>query len=165
MTTAFKPKAMPEGAQQAPIREQAPRRKPGRPKGSPPMGGRRSTTRSLEPQIAATLMAFNFALYLVPPVSADRLDEMEIMALARAIDAQCKQQPRFRKMVEGALAVTSGGQLLGVVAIIGARRASRHGILPPEADGQLGAMLAASMNAPRPPETVDVTPQPAPTGE
>ena len=121
------------------------------------MGGRRSTTRSLEPQIAATLMAFNFALYLVPPLAADRLDELEITALARAIDAQAKQSLRFRKMIEGALTVTSGGQLLGVAMIIGARRASRHGILPPEADGQLGAMLSASLNAPSP-EPVNVGP-------
>lgn len=161
MTTAFKPTAMPDGAQQAPIRE-AGRKKPGRPKGSPPMGGRRPTTRSLEPQIAATLMAFNLALYVVPPLQRDMMDEAEITALARAIDAQCKQQPRFRKMVEGALSVTSGGQLLGVLVIMGARRASRHGILPPDADGVFGSMLAASVNTPRPPEAPDVPAEPAP---
>lgn len=162
MTTAFKPGPGAETLPPPPgAKETAPRRKSGRPKGSPPMGGRRPP-RSLEAQIAATLMAFNFALYVVPPLANDRLDELEIRALAKALDAQAKQSVRFRKMIEGALAVTSGGQLLGVAMIIAARRASRHGVLPPEADGQLRAMLATSLNAPAP-EAVDVTPD-QPTG-
>lgn len=134
---------------QAATGERPPRRKSGRPKGSPAMGGRQAT-KSLESQIAGTLMAFNFALYVIPPLANDRLDEAEIAALAKAIDAEAKRSVRFRKMLEGALAVTSGGQLLGIVMIIMARRASRHGILPPEADGQLGAMLGASLAAPAP---------------
>lgn len=163
MTTAFKQGPGAETLPPPPGAERPPRRKSGRPKGSPPMGGRRPA-RSLEAQIAATLMAFNFALYLVPPLANDRLDELEIAALAKAIDAQAKQSVRFRKMIEGALAVTSGGQLVGVAMIIGARRASRHGLLPPEADGQLRVMLATSLDAPPPPERVDVTPA-QPTGE
>jgi len=133
--------------------ERAPKR-PGRPKGSAPMGGRRpaSTTRSLEPQIASTLMALNFVCYVIPALQADRLDELEITALARAIDAEARNSAQFRKLVNGALTITSGGQLLGVVAIIAARRASRHGFLPPEADGQLRGMLASSANAPQPVE-------------
>lgn len=151
MTTAFRPGPPVADLPSRPnTGETAPRRKSGRPKGSPAMGGR-IATRSLEAQIAATLMAMNFALYLIPPLAADRLDEVEIKALARALDAQAKGSPRFRKMLEGALTVTSGGQLLGVAMIIGARRASRHGLLPPEADGQLGAMLSISVNAPQPP--------------
>ncbi len=148
MTTAFRAGPAAENLPPPPnaAGERAPRRRARKPT------TRRSTTRSLEPQIAATLMAFNFALYVIPPLQADRLDELEIIALARAIDAQAKQSIRFRKMIEGALTVTSGGQLLGVVAIIAARRASRHGVLPPEADGQLRVMLATSLNAPPPPE-------------
>lgn len=155
MTTAFRQGPAAETLPPPPgaTGERAPRRKPGRAKGSAPMGGRRSTTRSLEPQIAATLMALNFAMYVIPPIANDRLDELEIRALAKAIDEQAKQSIRFRRMIEGALAVTSGGQLLGVAMIIGARRASRHGLLPPEADGQLRVMLATSLDTPAPAET------------
>jgi len=128
--------------------ETAPRRR-GRPPGSK---NRTSTsTRSLESQIAATLMAFNLGLMLIPPLQRDALDEIEIHALAKALDQQARTSPRFRKMIEGALAVTSGGQLMGVCVIIGARRAARHGMLPAEADSMFGAMLAAQPPAPSAP--------------
>lgn len=142
------------------VKETPPKRSPtssrvGRPPGrttSPNAPSRRS----LEPQIAATLMTFNLALMVIPPLRNDALDEMEITALAKALDAQAKESPRFRKMLESALAVTSGGQLIGVCAIIGARRAARHGIIPPEADGQFGALLAASLNQKAPEQPRDI---------
>lgn len=142
MTTAFQPGPP---ATALPTTETPPKRGPGRPKGSTTR-----TTRSLQPQIASLLMTFNFAMYVVPGLANDRLDEMEITALAKALDEQAKQSVRFRRMLEGALTATSGGQLLGIVAIIGMRRASRHGLLPPEADGQLGAMLAMQQAMPQP---------------
>lgn len=140
--------------------EAQPRRRRGRPPGSKTGSGAPSR-RSLEPQIAATLMAMNLAVMVIPPVSRDALDEVEITALARALDAQAKQSPRFRRMLEGALAVTSGGQLLGVCMIIGARRAARHGVVPADMDRQLGNMLAMGLakNPPQPPE-----PQPSSNG-
>lgn len=119
--------------------ETAPKRR-GRPPGSK---NRTASTRSLESQIAGTLMAINLALYVIPPLQRDALDEYEIRALAKALDQQAKTSLRFRKMLEGALAATSGGQLLGVAVIIGARRAARHGLLPAEADMIFGQMLQA----------------------
>lgn len=106
--------------------------------------------RSLKPQIAGTLMMFNLALTVVPPLRRDVLDEVEINALAEALDEQARQSPRFRKYLEAALSATGGGQLVGILAIIGARRASRHGALPPEIDGQLGALLAMNAQPPKP---------------
>lgn len=116
-----------------------------KPRGS---GGRKpSSTRSLENQIGALLTTVNVVVMMVPPIAADALDVAEITALARAMDAQCKQSPRFRKYVEAMLAAGSGGQLLGVVAIIAARRASRHGLAPEQIDPMLGTMLAGNSDA------------------
>lgn len=106
-----------------------------------------SSSRSLETQIGALLTTVNVVVMMVPPIAPDALDVAEITALAKAMDAQCKQSPRFRKYVEGMLAAGSGGQLLGVVAIIAARRASRHGLAPAEIDPMLGGMLAGNTDA------------------
>jgi hypothetical protein len=97
-----------------------------------------------------------FNLPVMALASGDALDGPEIEALAKAIDAQCKQSPAFRKYVTLALEVTSGGQLVGVLGIIGARRLSRHGILlPKEADAMLGGMLGSVTTAEPPPPAPD----------
>lgn len=90
------------------------------------------------------------------------MDEAEIDALASALDAQAKGSPRFRAMLTNALAVSSGGQLLGVCAIIGARRAARHGIIPMEMDAQLGMMLGAVSTIPPQPPIVTLAREDAP---
>jgi hypothetical protein len=120
-------------------------------------GTRRDTSRataarrrSLKPQIAGALMMMNLALTVIPPLRRDVLDEVEINALAEALDEQARQSPRFRKYLEAALTATGGGQLVGILVIVGARRASRHGALPAEVDGQLGALLALNAQAPKP---------------
>jgi hypothetical protein len=94
------------------------------------------------------LMTINLALYVIPPLRVDVLDDVEIEALARAIDEQAKRSIRFRKALEMALTAGSGGTLFGVMAIIGARRASRHGMLPPEVDQTLGNLLAMGLTVP-----------------
>lgn len=137
-----------------------------KPRGSGSPTPRKSTTRSLETQIGALLTTVNVVVMMVPPIAPDALDVAEITALAKAMDAQCRQSPRFRKYVEAMLAAGSGGQLLGVVAIIAARRASRHGMAPAEIDPMLGAMLAGNTDAIgatyTPPETKPIDPD---TGE
>jgi hypothetical protein len=132
---AFKP-----GPIQQPIGETPPKRKVGRPPGV------QSRTVSLKPQIAGMLMTMNLALYVIPPLRVDVLDDVEIEALARALDEQAKRSIRFRKALEMALTAGSGGTLFGVMAIIGARRASRHGMAPPEVDQMLGNLLAMSVS-------------------
>lgn len=145
--------------------------------------------RSLQPEIAALLTMVNAAIVLSPlgtrPVEAiadpsimperigDELDAVEIAALASAIDAQCRRSPRFRKYVESVLTAGSGGALVTVVGMIAARRAARHGILPPMLDPMLGmAMgsdgLSALANMEPPPttepdpETGETPPKPLP---
>lgn len=134
------------------VRETPPatRRGPGRPRGST----NRRSTKSLRPQIASTLMAMNLVVYLTP-FNKDALDEVEIEALATALDEQAKQSPAFRRYLQGALGVASGGQLFGVLAIIGARRAARHGFMgiPAEADGQMRTLLQVRNVTPTPPPT------------
>ena len=145
--------------------------------------------RSLQPEIAALLTMANAVIVLSPlgtrPVEAiadpsitpervgDELDAAEIAALAGAIDAQCRRSPRFRRYVESVLGVGSGGALVTVVAMIAARRAARHGILPPMIDPMLGMAMGsdglaalAAMPAPPPsepdPETGETPPKPLP---
>lgn len=162
-------------------RKPAPRRASARPRGP----------RSLRPEIAALLTMVNAAIVLSPlgtrPVEAitdpnvipervgDELDAAEIDALAAAIDAQCRRSPRFRKYVESVLGAGSGGALVTVVGMIAARRAARHGILPPMLDPMLGLALGsdgigalANMEPPREtptgpdPETGETAPKPLP---
>jgi hypothetical protein len=79
---------------------------------------------------------------LLPPTRNDALDPNEIVFLARAIDAQCKSSPTFRKYVEVALSASSGGQLVMALGFIGARRMARHGVLPEGFDKMLGTQIA-----------------------
>ena len=144
-------KAVPMAAlpdETAPKRRGRPPRDPNAPRETAPRrGGRRA--RSLETQIGAALMTFNLPLWALPPLRGDALDDAEIQALAKAIDQQARVSPRFRKYLVAALEATSGGQLLSVVLVIGARRLARHNmILPPEADAALGSMLGMITNAP-----------------
>ena len=110
---------------------------------------------SMEIRIGGFLAAVNMVILLIPPISADALDNAEITALARALDQQCSISPRFRRYMEQVLGIGSGAQLFGVVAIIIARRAARHGMLGPDqgpmVDTMLGAMIAgADVPTPQP---------------
>lgn len=114
-----------------------------------PNAPKRSYTRrsrgSLEQSIGAALITANLPLMMF--ASGDALDKAEIIALSKAIDAQCQSSPQFRKYVEAALTATSGGGLIVVVGMIGARRLARHGILLPQAaDDQIGAVLSGDLS-------------------
>jgi hypothetical protein len=77
----------------------------------------------------------------------DELDDVEIAHLAKSLDAQCQASPRFRKYVERALGVASGGGIIGIVGLIAARRAARHGLIDPSLDAKFGAMLNGDLSA------------------
>lgn len=138
--------------------ETAPHRGRGRPKGARTSPAAPSRV-SLETRIAGMLIVANSMCYFIPPLRADALDPTEIAALAKALDAQARQSPRFRKYLEAALTAGSGGQLFGVVALIGARRAARHGILPAEVDAVFAGMLA-NQSGPMPSAPPAVAPEP-----
>ncbi len=104
--------------------------------------------RSLEPQIGAALTTLNLAFWAIPPLRDDALEAVEIEALAKAIDAQARTSPTFRRYLVIALEATSGGQLMMVLVVIGARRLSRHGFLPAEVDAALGMMLSGIGSVP-----------------
>lgn len=125
---------------------------------------RKRTTRgprSLAPEISAFLTLANGILIVSPlgtrPVEAitnptiepthlgDELDAVEIAALASAIDAEARRSPRFRRYVERVLGGASGGTLLTVLGLVGARRAARHGILPANVDLMAGVILSADV--------------------
>jgi hypothetical protein len=117
----------------------------------------RSATKSLASEISASLSMLNMIVVMTPlgsrvhldeatgePVYdrvGDELDEGEIALLAQSLDAQCQRSPKFRKQVERFLGIGAGGSLIAVLGMIAARRASRHGILPPEIDAGLGAIM------------------------
>lgn len=107
----------------------------------------RPSSASLKKQISGALMTMNLALIMIPPLRRDVLDMVEIDALATALDDQAKQSKRFRQALETALSATTGGNLVGILAIIGARRAARHGMIPEDADQMLGNLLAQATDA------------------
>lgn len=125
---------------------EVPPKRPGRPATSKP-----TTKGSLKAEIGGLIMSLNVLIMMVPPISNDRLDIVEMEALAEALDDQCKRSDRFRKMMENALAGSAGASLLGVVGIISARRAARHRLIggeqAPEIDQELGNLLARGMDA------------------
>jgi hypothetical protein len=123
-----------------PTDEMPPQRRRGRPPGSKnrPRG-------SLKTEIGGTLTMLNMAVQL-SPFASDALDVIEIEALANALDEQAKQSPTFYRYISYVVkTVSGGGSLVGVCAMIGARRAARHGILPIEYDMQIGNLMALSM--------------------
>lgn len=121
------------------------------PRETPPRrGGSRPPQRpraSLETQIGSMLTAINLVLLSVPQTRNDAMDPYEITALAKAIDQQAKQSPRFRKYLEAMLAAGSGAGLAGVVVMIGARRLARHGVLQAEIDPLIGSLFEGSVKA------------------
>lgn len=141
-TPIFKPGPVQEAIEQQPIRGNArTRERAPRPA---------SSSKSLKTEITGLLMTINLGLMLIPPLSRDQMDMVEIEALADALDEQAKKSIKFRKALEAALAAGSGGTLIGVCAIMGARRAARHGLLPgdgQEIDQQLGNLLAVGTQA------------------
>ena len=150
MTFAPGPKASELPPLQAPIVETPPKNRGGRPRkdGLPPGSGPARSPgtggKSLETQIGSLLVMMNLFV-MATPFRSDALDTYEIAALAKSIDQQCKQSPRFRKYVEAALGVGSGGALAGMVLMIGARRVSRHGMVPAEIDALLGSMIQTTV--------------------
>lgn len=91
-----------------------------------PSTSSRAKVTSLEDDIGAALVLVNLPLLVMPGLA---LDEAEIAALAISLNDQCRRSPRFKKYVEKALTITSGGQLATVGLMIGARRAVRFGAL------------------------------------
>lgn len=77
----------------------------------------------------------------------DELDDMEIMHLSKALDAQCQRSPRFKKYVETFLGAAAGGGIIAIVGIIAARRAARHGLIDPSLDPKLGGILNGDLGA------------------
>lgn len=130
--------------QETTVRETAPR-------GRPPKAAPRPSTRSLKAEISGLLMTLNLAIMLIPPISRDQMDMVEIEALADALDERAKSSPKFRKALEAALSAGSGGTLIGIAAIMSARRAARHGLIggehADEMDQTLGNLLAQGTQA------------------
>lgn len=121
-----------------PNKEQPPKRKgPGRP-----------PTKSLEAQIGALIVMVNLTIQSIPPLRQDAMDVYEMEALAKAIDLQAKTSPRFRRYLEALLSAGSGAGLIGIMAMIGARRAARHGLMPAEVDALLGSMIQGATRTP-----------------
>jgi hypothetical protein len=86
-------------------------------------------------------------LFLAPVLRADMMDEIEITALAKAIDDQARKSPRFRRMVEAAISTAGGASLLTVVAMIAGRRMARHGMIDKQWDENLkGFLMVASID-------------------
>lgn len=105
-----------------------------------------ATKRSIEQDIASLLVYAN--LMLAPVLKSDVMDDVEILALAKAIDDQAKKSPRFRAAIDRMLTAVGGTGLIGVAIIIIARRASRHGLMSPDWDQKLGIMLAVGQMTP-----------------
>jgi hypothetical protein len=151
---------------QVPIAETPPKRT-GRPSGSRTRADAPSK-RNIEAQIGGMLMFANMIVMSIAPLRNDALDGAEIAALAKAIDAQAKASPRFRRYLDALLGAGAGAGLAGVVIMIATRRAARHGMVTAELDPLLGSLIAGSMGtapSPTPPGASNgSTATPAPAG-
>lgn len=117
---------------------------------------------SLETQLDGFVTLVNTFVIAFRPVYA--LDQVEKVALVKALDQQCAASPKFRKYIEKFLQAGGGVNLLGVVAIIVGRRAVRAGavplpegspITPQDLDNMAGGLLFAMTTG---------TPNAVPTG-
>lgn len=111
-------------------------------RGRPPGSGR-GRKRSLESEIGGYLSLLNMAFAFAPdPFRGDMLDQMEIEALAKALNEYAQQNATVYKYLSTVL--VQGGALgnLAIVAIvILGRRLARHGIIPGEMDERLTVMM------------------------
>lgn len=123
---------------QVPIAETPPKRPGGRTRAP-------RSTASLEVQIGSMLTMANFVVMSIAPIRNDALDQYEIVALAKAIDQQAKTSPRFRRYLEAMLGAGAGAGLVGLIVMIGARRAARHGVMPIETDALIGNLIQGSV--------------------
>lgn len=116
----------------------------GRPPGSGTgRRGRPARKRSLEAEIGGYLSLLNMAFAFMPePLSGDALDDMEIQALAKALNDYAQQNATVYKYLSTVL-VQGGsiGNLAMVAILIVGRRLSRHGLVSADVDARLGAML------------------------
>jgi hypothetical protein len=88
------------------------------------------------------LAMFNLPVQMFAPT--DALDLAEMDALAEALDNQCKVSPTFRKYMERALGVASGGELIAVTGMILTRRMARHGFFG-EAGSQVDSLMGHNL--------------------
>lgn len=103
-----------------------------------------SRGKSIKDQIVGTLFMFNLAFMFMPdPFRGDALDELEIEALADALDKTAQTNPTIHRALT---TVMVDGGAIGELAIVGAliagRRLARHGMIPGEMDERLGTFLA-----------------------
>jgi hypothetical protein len=99
--------------------------------------GRPRTKISLEAQLDGFVTLVNTLVIAFKPLYA--LDQIEKVALVKALDQQCQTSPRFRKYIEKFLQGAGGVNLLGVVAIIAVRRVARTGAIPLPVDSPISA--------------------------
>lgn len=112
-----------------------------------PKPKRAPSQRGLTNDIAALLIQAN--LMLAPVLRDDVMDDVEILALAKAVDDQAKKSPRFRKALMRMVEMSGGSGLFSITLIIVGRRAARHGMISPDWDAKLGAYLAFSQMTPQ----------------
>lgn len=108
----------------------------------PTSGSGGGSSKSIKDDIAAILIYAN--MMLAPVLKGDVMDDVEILALAKAIDDQAKKSPRFRAAIQRMLTAMGGTSLIGVCIMIIGRRAARHGLIAGEWDANLGMALAVS---------------------
>ena len=121
-------------------------------------GKRRGRRKNLEQQIGGTLTMLNLAFMFAPEeFRGDALDDVEISALAKALNDAAKENDQLYDWLNAALGGTGSALVsLAVVGVaIAGRRMARHNIIVAEEwDARLGAFIA--MNAGEMPEnTVD----------
>lgn len=132
------PASWPDAPEKPPVRRTtAARDKP---------AARKPAARSIEQDIAALLIQAN--IMLAPILKDDVMDDVEILSLAKAIDEQAKTSPRFRAALQRMFTMMGGTGLVGVVVVIAARRAARHGLIGREWDQNLASYLALSQMSP-----------------
>jgi len=103
---------------------------------------KRITTRSLETEIGALLVTGN--LLLAPIIRDDMLDDLEITALAKAIDQQSQRSPAFRRYLMRALETAGGANIVTILVVIAGRRMARHEIIDKNWDLRLRSYLQLS---------------------
>jgi hypothetical protein len=113
--------------------------------------GRPKGIADLESQLNSFVTLINTLVLAFKPDYA--LDQIESVALVKALAQQCQTSPAFRKYVEQILKGMGGVSLIGVLALIVARRVARAGVLPiptgspmsaQNIDDMCGALLMAT---------------------
>lgn len=150
LTDETEPKPLAKDSEPATPRRRGPRASAGAIAASSPAAKRTPPYNfsKLQVGLARGLKGLNVALTMTPWTKGDQLDDVEILIVSTTAAASAETNLRLRKLLLTILENGGAASLMGLLALVVARRLARHGVLLPyEFDVACREFLNETLNA------------------